>query len=69
MKKDSSWILAFIEDLRDVARDRDLPELAGDLEAVLTRHRPLLKAASAPTGKVSPAPKSNVVPLHGKARA
>ena len=67
MIKDSSWILAFIEDLRDVARERDLADLATDLETVLERHRPRLAAASLPLA--TPETPGNVVSLKDLRRA
>ena len=65
MIKDSSWILAFIEDLRDVAAERSLAELSADLDAILERHRPKLARASVPQ-ETKP---GKVVPISGRKRA
>ena len=67
MLKDSSWILAFIEDLRDVAGERALDELKADLDGILERHRPLLSKASLPCANA--VPPGNVVPLGDRRRA
>ena len=70
MIKDSSWILSFIEDLRAVAAQRELHELASDLEAVIERHQPELSRASAPTVVGSQGEfDAKVVPLTSRRKA
>ena len=69
MADDHSFLLAFLGDLREIASDRNLEELARDLDGLIARHGPDL-ACAANAENVGPAQTTaNIVHLRRPLRA
>lgn len=45
-KFDTAWIVPFLDDLREVAENNGLPDLARDLDALILRHGTVLNLDS-----------------------